>query len=93
MQFRLAPLYGGSVRNCFFYAYFGKGADITDESQAKAGDLVFFTKTTADTSKYITHVELYLGDGRMIGAGDPVAVHDFHKAYYQNHFVAFGRVK
>ena len=65
----------------------------TDESQAKAGDLVFFTKTTADSSKYITHVELYLGDGRMIGAGDPVAVHDFHKAYYQNHFVAFGRVK
>ena len=62
-----------------------------DEADALPGDLVFFTKTYK-AGRTVTHVEIYLGDGLMIGAGDPVRIHDLHSNYYQEHFYSFGRV-
>lgn len=59
--------------------------------QAQPGDLVFFTGTY-DTSDYITHVEIYVGNHTSIGAGDPIREHNLDGTYYKNHFVCFGRV-
>ena len=37
-------------------------------------------------------MEIYLGEGKMIGAGDPVKIHDLHSLYYSSHFYSFGRI-
>lgn len=59
--------------------------------QAQPGDLVFFTGTY-QTSDYISHVEIYVGNHTSIGAGSPIREHNLDGTYYKNHFVCFGRV-
>ncbi|MDD6667748.1 MAG: C40 family peptidase [Lachnospiraceae bacterium] len=59
--------------------------------QAQPGDLVFFTGTY-QTSNYITHVEIYVGNHTSIGAGSPIKEHNLDGTYYKNHYVCFGRV-
>ena len=59
-------------------------------SSAKPGDLVFFTGTY-DTPG-ISHVGIYVGDGMMIAAGDPIGYSDITTSYWQSHFYAFGRL-
>lgn len=58
---------------------------------ARPGDLVFFTRTY-DTDRFITHVELFVGDGKCYGAGDPIGYHDLASKYYSDHYVCCGRV-
>ncbi|MCR4781807.1 MAG: C40 family peptidase [Lachnospiraceae bacterium] len=58
---------------------------------AEPGDLVFFTGTY-ETSNYITHVEIYIGNNKSIGAGDPIGIHDLTKKYYKEHYVCCGRL-
>jgi len=61
------------------------------ETLAKPGDLVFFKGTYA-TSK-ISHVGIYLGDGRMIHAGhNGICYADIAIDYWQEHFYSFGRL-
>jgi cell wall-associated NlpC family hydrolase len=57
----------------------------------KPGDLVFFTKTYS-TAKAVTHVGIYIGNGKMINAGDPVKYADLSTSYWQNHLYAYGRL-
>mgnify|MGYP003365190222 CR=1 FL=1 len=59
-------------------------------SEAKPGDLVFFVGTY-DTPG-ISHVGIYVGDGMMIAAGDPIGYSDITTSYWQSHFYAFGRL-
>ena len=59
-------------------------------SEAKPGDLVFFVGTY-DTSG-ISHVGIYVGDGMMIAAGDPIGYSDITTSYWKSHFYAFGRL-
>jgi cell wall-associated NlpC family hydrolase len=61
-------------------------------SEAKPGDLIFFHSTykTADTC---THVALYVGDGMMLHAGDPIQYASFETTYWQNHLYGFGRIQ
>ncbi|MGX8702208.1 CD1108 family mobile element protein [Caproiciproducens sp.] len=59
-------------------------------SSAKPGDLVFFVGTY-DTPG-ISHVGIYVGDGMMIAAGDPIGYSDITTSYWQSHFYAFGRL-
>ncbi|MCR5545752.1 MAG: C40 family peptidase [Lachnospiraceae bacterium] len=69
--------------------------DITehlDFENAKPGDLVFFSGTY-DTENFITHVELYAGDGKSYGAGNPIGYHDLNSNYYKSHLVCFGRLE
>lgn len=64
-----------------------------DQREAKPGDLVFF-QGTYDTGRgeYITHVGIYLGNGRMINAQtEGVRVADLNDPYWRQHFVGFGR--
>lgn len=42
--------------------------------QARLGDLVFFDNTCVNCGPNPTHVGLYLGNGLMIDAGDPVKI-------------------
>lgn len=60
--------------------------------EAKPGDLVFFTKTY-QTENDITHVGIYVGDGKMFHAGNPIGYADLNTAYWKEHFVCIGRAK
>ena len=61
-------------------------------SEAKAGDLVFFTGTY-NCADYITHVGIYVSENKMYQAGGPgLGYIDLTDSYYQAHLVGFGRV-
>ena len=60
------------------------------EAEAKPGDLVFF-EGTYDTPGKI-HVGIYLGNGMMLSAGDPIKYANIHSSYWQKHLAGFGRL-
>ena len=60
------------------------------DAEAKPGDLVFFEYTY--DGPWITHVGIYVGDGWMIHAGDPIGYIKFMDSYYSDNFVGFGRL-
>jgi len=60
------------------------------EHEAKPGDLVFF-QGTYDTPG-ASHVGLYVGNGMMISAGDPIKYSNIHSSYWDNHLLGFGRI-
>lgn len=60
------------------------------ESEAKPGDLVFF-EGTYDTAG-ASHVGIYVGDGVMISAGDPIKYSNIHSSYWDSHLLGFGRI-
>lgn len=59
-------------------------------SQAKPGDLIFF-QGTYNTSG-ASHVGIYVGNGMMIHCGSPIQYTSIESAYWQQHFMAFGRL-
>jgi murein DD-endopeptidase MepM/ murein hydrolase activator NlpD len=59
-------------------------------SNARPGDLIFFTGTYSAGTP-VTHIGIYIGNGKMIHAGDPVQYTDINTSYWQQHFYAFGR--
>ena len=61
------------------------------KSNLKAGDLVFFNTN----GKGISHVGLYIGDGKMIHStkpGDVVKTTSINSSYYKNKFVTARRI-
>ena len=62
----------------------------TPTSNPQPGDLVFFVGTY-DTSG-VSHCGLYLGDGMMIHAGDPIGYANLNSTYWQAHLYAYGRL-
>ena len=60
------------------------------EHEARPGDLVFF-QGTYDTPG-ASHVGLYVGDGMMISAGDPIKYSNIHSSYWDDHLLGFGRI-
>ena len=60
-------------------------------SNAKPGDLIFF-QGTYDTADLATHVGIYVGGGMMIHCGDPIQYSSIESSYFQQHFLAFGRL-
>lgn len=60
------------------------------EAEAKPGDLVFF-EGTYDTPG-ASHVGIYVGDGVMISAGDPIKYSNIHSSYWDKHLLGFGRI-
>ena len=60
-------------------------------SEAKPGDLIFFTGTYATTG--MSHVGLYVGDGMMIHcASGGVSYASVNTTYWQSHFHSYGRL-
>ena len=60
------------------------------EAEAKPGDLVFF-KGTYDTPG-MSHCGIYLGNGMMVSAGDPIKYANIHSSYWQKYLAGFGRL-
>ena len=60
-------------------------------SEARPGDLIFFTKTYS-TPNAVTHVAIYVGGDTMLHAGKPVQYTSFNTNYWKNHFYGFGRL-
>ena len=60
------------------------------ETEAKPGDLVFF-KGTYDTPG-MSHTGIYLGNGMMVSAGDPIKYANIHSSYWEKHLAGFGRL-
>lgn len=59
-------------------------------SNAKPGDLVFFEHTY--NTDGVSHVGIYVGDGMMIAAGDPISYTSIETSYWQSHLYGFGRL-
>lgn len=73
-------------------AQYDKVVHIPDE-EVEPGDLIFF-QGTYESGTYITHVGVYVGDGRMFHASSGkgyCCYSSINTLYYQNHFVGFGR--
>ena len=62
----------------------------TPTGDPEPGDLVFFVGTY-DTDG-VSHCGLYLGDGWMLHAGDPIGYANLNSSYWQSHFYAYGRL-
>ena len=59
-------------------------------ADVRPGDLVFF-EHTYDTDG-VTHVGIYVGNGMMLAAGDPIGYSNLNISYWQSHFYTFGRL-
>lgn len=60
-------------------------------SEAKPGDLVFFTKTYV-SSEPVTHIGIYVGDGQMLHCGNPIKYASIDTDYWTSKFYGFGRL-
>lgn len=60
------------------------------KSELMPGDLVFFKGTYATSG--VSHVGIYVGDGKMIHCGSKVAYADLTDGYWRSHFYAYGRL-
>ena len=62
--------------------------------QLQRGDLAFFGTPAQDGKpRRVTHVGIYIGNGKMIHAGsNGIAVVDLDGSYYQRHFLCARRV-
>ena len=60
-------------------------------SEAKPGDLVFFTRTYV-SSEPVTHIGIYVGDGLMLHCGDPIKYASIDTDYWTSKFYGFGRL-
>lgn len=61
-------------------------------SDAKPGDLIFF-QYTYPCGPGASHVGIYVGDGMMIHCGNPIQYTSVKAAYWQEHFLCYGRIK
>ena len=80
---------GWNVGRCTAEELRGRCAYVSPE-QAKPGDLIFFQGTyeTAGAS----HVGIYVGDNMVIHCGNPIQYASI-SSYWQQHFMAFGRIQ
>lgn len=62
-----------------------------EEDELQAGDFVFF-HSTYETSDYITHLGMYMGEGIMYHAGDPLQYSNIETPYWQEHLAGYGRI-
>ena len=59
-------------------------------ANAKPGDLIFFEGTYDTTGA--SHVGIYVGNNMMIHCGDPIQYASINTSYWQEHYLAFGRL-
>ncbi len=67
-------------------------ADPILSREAKTGDIVLF-HTTYETDRAITHIGIYVGEGRMIHTGHPTQYSVLSEEHHRKHFYGFARVK
>ena len=59
--------------------------------EAKAGDIIYFADTY-ECPDDVSHLGIYLGDGKMLHCGNPINVADVNSPFWASHFYGFGRV-
>ena len=59
-------------------------------NEAAPGDLIFFKNTGGISG--ISHVGIYVGDGKMIHCGDPIRYVSIETNYWQEHLYGYGRM-
>lgn len=59
--------------------------------QLKPGDFIFFTGTASHNA--ISHVGLYVGNGKMYNANSKGVVYSELAGYWDNHTIGYGRLK
>lgn len=65
---------------------------IVSQDNLQCGDLIFF-KNTTNAGTLATHVGIYLGNGKLIHAGDHgVTVVELSNSYFQNHYLCARRI-
>lgn len=67
-------------------------ADPMLSREAKPGDIVVF-HTTYETDRPITHIGIYVGEGRMLHTGHPTQYSMLSEEHHRKHFYGFARVK
>lgn len=60
-------------------------------SQLRTGDTLFFNNTCTNCGANPTHEGLYIGNGLMIDAGDPVQIEPINSPYWIAHYASAGR--
>lgn len=60
--------------------------------EAKPGDIVVF-HTTYETDRAITHIGIYVGEGKMLHTGHPTQYSMLSEEHHRKHFYGFARVK
>ena len=60
-------------------------------SEAKPGDLIFFTRTYA-SAEAVTHIGIYVGGGKMLHCGNPIQYASINTEFWRTHFYGFGRL-
>lgn len=59
----------------------------------KPGDLVFFAGTNSASPNFITHVGIYIGDGKMINAqSSGIKIANVFSGYWNNYYAGSGRL-
>ena len=61
-------------------------------SQAQPGDLVFFANTY-DCPEPISHIGIYVGNGKMLHCGNPIGYAELSNSYWKSHMYGFARPK
>ena len=61
------------------------------KSEAKPGDLVFFTRTYV-SSEPVTHIGIYVGENQMLHCGNPIKYASIETDYWSSHYYAMGRL-
>ena len=56
------------------------------------GDLVFFANTY-DCPEPISHIGIYVGNGKMLHCGNPIGYADLSNSYWKSHMYGFARPK
>ncbi len=64
---------------------------IVPREEARPGDLIFFTGTYASAGS-VSHVGLYVGNEKMLHAGNPIGYGDLNSTYWRVHYYAMGRL-
>ena len=60
-------------------------------SEAKPGDIIFFTGTYNSPGP-VSHVGIYVGNNMMIHCGNPIQYARTDSSYWSQHFYAIGRL-
>jgi cell wall-associated NlpC family hydrolase len=65
-----------------------------DASQLQPGDLVFFAGTYDSRPDFISHVGIYVGNGWMVSAIEPVVSRQqIDSPYWRSHYAGAGRIR
>jgi cell wall-associated NlpC family hydrolase len=72
------------------------GVQISGIENLAAGDLLFFTGFNSRGRRGITHVSMYLGNGKMVHAMNPsygIQVSNFFDDYWLRHYYGAVRIR